>query len=106
MARKATTLKKQTFRITEPDATRVLLVGDFTDWQQQGIPLSSLTGARSGYLIGPALRNATELCLFLVCLGLVNELRRLEAALKRGQLTRRDLSYKAHVVLAQLPHPA
>ena len=39
MARKATTLKKQVFQINEPDATSVLLVGDFTDWQQRAIPL-------------------------------------------------------------------
>ena len=52
------------------------------------------------------LSNATEVCLFLVCLGLVNELRRLEAATKRGELTRRDLSCKARVVLAQLNETA
>jgi len=44
MARKATTLKRQTFRITEPDATSVLLVGDFTDWQQRAIPMEKGSG--------------------------------------------------------------
>ena len=39
MARKAITLKKQRFHITEPDARKVLLVGDFTDWQQRPIPM-------------------------------------------------------------------
>ncbi len=39
MARKATTLKRQTFHITEPNATGVLLVGDFTDWQQRPIKM-------------------------------------------------------------------
>jgi 1,4-alpha-glucan branching enzyme len=29
----------QTFRFTAPDATSVLLVGDFTHWQKQGIPM-------------------------------------------------------------------
>jgi 1,4-alpha-glucan branching enzyme len=32
-------LTTQTFRFTAPDATSVMLVGDFTHWQQQGIPL-------------------------------------------------------------------
>jgi hypothetical protein len=31
--------KKQTFHFTAPDATSVLLVGDFTHWQQQPIPM-------------------------------------------------------------------
>jgi 1,4-alpha-glucan branching enzyme len=39
MARKAITLKKQIFRITGPEAETVLLVGDFTDWQQRAIPM-------------------------------------------------------------------
>src|SRR5438552_3208960 len=43
MARKATTLKKQVFQINEPDATSVLLVGDFTDWQQRAIPMEKGT---------------------------------------------------------------
>ena len=30
---------KQTFRFTASDATSVLLVGDFTHWQQQPIPM-------------------------------------------------------------------
>jgi len=31
--------KKQTFRFSAPAAQSVLLVGDFTHWQQKGIPL-------------------------------------------------------------------
>ena len=31
--------KKQTFRLTAPNAKSVLLVGDFTQWQQHAIPL-------------------------------------------------------------------
>jgi 1,4-alpha-glucan branching enzyme len=40
MARKATSLKKQTFQFEEPDALSVLLVGDFTDWQKGAIPMA------------------------------------------------------------------
>jgi len=39
MAKKTKTLKKQTFRIVDPAAERVLLVGDFTEWQKRGIPM-------------------------------------------------------------------
>jgi 1,4-alpha-glucan branching enzyme len=39
MAKKAITPKKQTFRYNEPTATSVLLVGDFTHWQANGIPM-------------------------------------------------------------------
>ena len=39
MARKTGNSKKQTFRITAPSATTVLLVGDFTSWQQESIPM-------------------------------------------------------------------
>jgi 1,4-alpha-glucan branching enzyme len=44
MAREATTLKKQTFRTTETAATSVLLVGDFTDWQQRPIKMVKDSG--------------------------------------------------------------
>ncbi len=33
------TPSKQTFRFSAPDATSVLLVGDFTHWQKRGIPM-------------------------------------------------------------------
>jgi 1,4-alpha-glucan branching enzyme len=39
MARQMETPAKQTFRISAPAAMSVLLVGDFTHWQQRGIPL-------------------------------------------------------------------
>ena len=32
------------FHITEPDAQKVLLVGDFTDWQQRPIPMKNEGG--------------------------------------------------------------
>jgi 1,4-alpha-glucan branching enzyme len=39
MAKSSKNSHKQTFRFTAPGATSVLLVGDFTHWQQQGIPM-------------------------------------------------------------------
>ncbi len=39
MARQMQTPSKQTFRFSAPDATSVLLVGDFTHWQKRGIPM-------------------------------------------------------------------
>jgi 1,4-alpha-glucan branching enzyme len=39
MARKIENSRKQTFCFTEPTASSVLLVGDFTQWQQKAIPL-------------------------------------------------------------------
>ncbi len=39
MASKASIPKKQTFRYTAADAMSVLLVGDFTHWQTQPIPM-------------------------------------------------------------------
>ncbi len=39
MAKAIKALKKQTFRIVNPDAERVLLVGDFTQWQTGPIPM-------------------------------------------------------------------
>lgn len=39
MAKQTKNLKKQTFRFSAPGATTVMLVGDFTHWQQQPIPM-------------------------------------------------------------------
>jgi 1,4-alpha-glucan branching enzyme len=39
MAKQTKNFKKQTFSFTAPDATSVLLVGDFTQWQQRAIPM-------------------------------------------------------------------
>ena len=39
MARQLESPKKQTFRFKSPGAMSVLLVGDFTHWQQRGIPM-------------------------------------------------------------------
>jgi 1,4-alpha-glucan branching enzyme len=39
MARKHAKNKKQTFSLTAPEAMVVTLVGDFTEWQQNPIPL-------------------------------------------------------------------
>ena len=39
MARQMETPAKQTFRFSSPGAMSVLLVGDFTHWQESGIPM-------------------------------------------------------------------
>jgi 1,4-alpha-glucan branching enzyme len=39
MARQMETAVKQTFRFSAPGAMSVLLVGDFTHWQQRGVPM-------------------------------------------------------------------
>ena len=39
MAKQTKNFKKQTFRFRAPDAISVLLVGDFTHWQKQPIPM-------------------------------------------------------------------
>ncbi len=39
MATQTKNLKKQHFRFKSPGATSVLLVGDFTHWQQQPVPM-------------------------------------------------------------------
>ena len=39
MARKVETQPKQAFRFSAPTATSVLLVGDFTHWQKDAVPL-------------------------------------------------------------------
>jgi len=39
MARQMKIATKQTFRFTCPAAISVLLVGDFTHWQERGIPM-------------------------------------------------------------------
>ena len=39
MAKQAGVFKNQTFRLNAPTAKKVLLVGDFTNWQQRGIPM-------------------------------------------------------------------
>ena len=44
MARQMESNKKQTFRFSAPAAMSVLLVGDFTHWQQRGIPMQKGKG--------------------------------------------------------------
>jgi 1,4-alpha-glucan branching enzyme len=39
MAKQLESARKQTFRFAAPGAMSVLLVGDFTHWQQRGIPM-------------------------------------------------------------------
>ena len=44
MAKKQIENRRQTFSITAPDAASVLLVGDFTQWQETPIPLKKGSG--------------------------------------------------------------
>lgn len=44
MAKKQTDNRRQTFSITAPDAASVMLVGDFTHWQETPIPLKKGSG--------------------------------------------------------------
>jgi 1,4-alpha-glucan branching enzyme len=39
MARQAAILKPQTFQLNAPEANKVLLAGDFTEWQKKAIPM-------------------------------------------------------------------
>lgn len=39
MSKRSKKPKAQTFTFTAPDATSVLLVGDFTEWQQKAVAL-------------------------------------------------------------------
>lgn len=39
MARQAGIFKSETFRLDAPEAQKVLLVGDFTNWQERAIPM-------------------------------------------------------------------
>ena len=41
MAKSTKPIKKETFRLIAPDAKRVLLVGDFTDWQKGAISMKN-----------------------------------------------------------------
>jgi 1,4-alpha-glucan branching enzyme len=44
MAKHVTVPRKQTFHYTAPSATRVLLVGDFTQWQEKAVPMQKGPG--------------------------------------------------------------
>jgi 1,4-alpha-glucan branching enzyme len=64
MARKATTLKSQAFQLTVPEASKVMLVGDFTDWQQR--PISMEKGVDGTWRATVKLPPGTYSYLFLV----------------------------------------
>ena len=64
MARQATTLKNQTFRFTDPRAESVLLVGDFTDWQQR--PIKMDRGTNGDWSTSVKLSPGTHHYLFIV----------------------------------------
>ncbi|HWH69742.1 MAG TPA: glycogen-binding domain-containing protein [Candidatus Sulfotelmatobacter sp.] len=44
MSKSSKSPRKQTFHFTAPDARSVLLVGDFTQWQERPIPLHKEKG--------------------------------------------------------------
>ena len=44
MAKKHTATRRQAFSITAPDALSVMLVGDFTNWQQRPVALKKEAG--------------------------------------------------------------
>ena len=46
MKQTTTTKRKQAFGFTAPTATSVMLVGDFTHWQEKPISLKKQTGGR------------------------------------------------------------
>ncbi len=57
-------LRSQTFRFTAPDARSVLLVGDFTHWQKESIPLRR--GANGVWTTTVALRPGRHSYRFIV----------------------------------------
>jgi 1,4-alpha-glucan branching enzyme len=64
MAKKTKTAKNQTFRLIDPDAERVLLAGDFTDWQKGAIPMEK--GANGLWSATVKLSPGTHNYLFIV----------------------------------------
>jgi 1,4-alpha-glucan branching enzyme len=64
MARQDQILKNQTFRLEAPTAKKVLLVGDFTNWQQQAIPMKK--GADGVWMTSVGLPQGTHNYLFIV----------------------------------------
>ena len=64
MAKRATMPKRQTFRFTAPDAKSVLLVGDFTGWQEH--PIAMEQGGDGVWTATVKLSAGAHLYLFLV----------------------------------------
>jgi 1,4-alpha-glucan branching enzyme len=64
MAREAAVLKTQTFQLNAPEATKVLLAGDFTDWQKRAIPLKK--GNDGVWIVTVQLAPGTHNYLFMV----------------------------------------
>jgi 1,4-alpha-glucan branching enzyme len=53
-----TSSRKETFRVVAPDAQRVFLVGDFTNWQERPIPMiKGVDGAWRATVIVPMGRH-------------------------------------------------
>jgi len=64
MAKQASSSKNQTFRISAPTAQKVLLVGDFTDWQQRAISMRK--GDDGVWTASVSLPSGTHHYLFIV----------------------------------------
>ena len=64
MARQAAILKPQTFELSAPEAEKVLLVGDFTEWQKKAIPMRK--GADGLWTATIKLAPGTHSYLFIV----------------------------------------
>ena len=64
MARKESTPKKQTFRFSDADALSVMLVGDFTHWQANPIPMRK--GADGIWMVKVELPPGTHTYRFIV----------------------------------------
>ncbi|MGD0615683.1 MAG: glycogen-binding domain-containing protein [Verrucomicrobiota bacterium] len=64
MAKQDQVFKNQTFRLKAPTANKVLLVGDFTSWQKQAIPMQR--GSDGIWRTSVGLAMGTHQYLFLV----------------------------------------
>jgi 1,4-alpha-glucan branching enzyme len=64
MARATKSTKKQTFRLISPNAERVLLAGDFTEWQKGAIPMKA--GGNGVWTATVSLGAGTHSYLFIV----------------------------------------
>jgi len=64
MARQAEIYKRQTFSITAPAAGKVLLVGDFTNWQQR--PITMKKGSEGVWTASVGLPPGKHNYLFIV----------------------------------------
>jgi 1,4-alpha-glucan branching enzyme len=64
MAKNTKIPKKQIFRLVDPDAERVLLAGDFTEWQKGAIQMEK--GSNGTWTASVSLTPGTHNYLFIV----------------------------------------